>query len=259
MNIEFRSPGLVSYYKSHRKVFTDLYPSEQAAFEFLAPRARHTILDLGSACGGLGWALFERFGCSGYTGLEIHADAAREGNQSVEQFGGCVLAGDIMEASRVLESNSKPLLYDAVVSLSAVDWNVDVEANVRSAWSLVKLGGHLVVSLRLHPTVCINNIRESFQPTTPESNEADEVAPYVIISVKRAIDFATSLNAGRITVFGRIGEPSVTAVTPIKEVIFIVAVVEKGLRSGEPVFDVQSPALLRDLVESKVAFSHLRE
>lgn len=253
MNIEFQSPGLVEFYKSHRKAFTDLYPSEQAAFEFLAPHSKASILDLGCACGGLGWALFERFGCNDYTGIEIHAGAAREGNTSVRPFGGRVLAGDILQAPSILERHAKPLTHDVVVSLSAVDWNVDVEANVRSAWNLVEVGGHLVVSLRLHPTLCINDICESFQPTTPESIQADEIAPYVVISVPEAVQFAASLGASRVTVFGKIGEPSRTAVTPVDELFFIVAVVEKGLRSQELVFDIQSPYQLRDLLEDEFA------
>ncbi|MDA9802750.1 class I SAM-dependent methyltransferase [bacterium] len=253
MNIELQSPGLVEFYRSHRRAFSDLYPSEQAAFEFLAPHSKVSILDLGCACGGLGWALFERFGCDDYTGIEIHAGAAREGNKSVQAFGGCVLSGDILQASSVLERRAKPLAHDVVVSLSAVDWNVDVEANVRSAWDLVKVGGHLVVSIRLHPTLCLNDICESFQPTTPESSQADEIAPYVVISVSEAVNFATSLGASRVTVFGKIGEPSATAVTPVDELFSVVAVVEKGLRSQEPVFDIRSPHQLRNLLESQFA------
>ena len=248
VNIEFRSPGLLEFYRTHRQTFGELYPSEQSALEFLAPGPSDSIIDLGCACGGLGWALFERFGCRDYTGIEIHADAAKEGNKSVAAFGGRVVAGDILQAHSLLDHNGRPSEYDLVTSLSAVDWNVDVENNVRSAWSLVKFGGHLVVSLRLHPTSCLNNMQESFQPTTPESTKPDETAPYVVISVEQAVKFATALGASRATVFGKLGKPSATAVTAVNELFLIVAVLEKGSAGSETVIDVRSPHQLRDFI-----------
>lgn len=248
VNIEFRSPGLLEFYRSHRQTFSDLYPSEQAAFEFLAPGPSVSIADLGCACGGLGWALFERFGCKDYTGIEIHADAANEGNKSVAAFGGRVFAGDILQARSLLAQNGRPIQYDLVISLSAVDWNVDVENNVWSAWNLVKVDGHLILSLRLHPTSCLNNMQESFQPTTPESTKADETAPYVVISVEQAVKFATALGASQATVFGKLGKPSTTAVTPVDELFLIVAVLKKGSAGSEPVIDVRSPHELRGFI-----------
>ena len=252
MNIEFQSPGLLEFYKSHRQTFRDLYPSEKSAFEFLAPDASVSIVDLGCACGGLGWALFERFGCRDYTGIEIHAGAASEGNRSVAEFGGRVLAGDILQARSLLDESALPVQFDLVISLSAVDWNVDVESNARSAWGLVKPGGHLVVSIRLHPTYCLMDIGESFQPTTPGSTTADEVAPYVVISVRQAVEFVTSLGASRVTVFGKVGEPSATAVTPVEELFLIVAVIEKGRVETGTAIDVRSPFQLGEFIEDEV-------
>ncbi|MDE0973610.1 MAG: class I SAM-dependent methyltransferase [Candidatus Nanopelagicales bacterium] len=120
MNISYNSPGLSDYYSHNRFKYSHFYPSERLALDLVAPGPTTTILDIGCACGGLGLALNEQFGCWQYTGLEIHAHAAELGGRLVEGFGGRVIAGDGLEGVALLEPAQT---FNLVVSLSAVDWN----------------------------------------------------------------------------------------------------------------------------------------
>ena len=228
MNIRYSDPGLSTFYAAHRSVWEDFYPSERAAFELVEPGPDTSVLDVGSACGGLGLALFERFRCTSYVGIEIHEEAARLGDAAVNSFGGRVLSGDVLEAQAVLANEGLQGVFDLVVSLSALDWNEDVRENVLAAWDLVRPGGHLLMSMRLHPTACLISSAESRQPTTPEVETSNEFAPYVIMSVPGAFAFTRILQPSRVDVFGYWGKPSSTAITPLQECIFAVATVQKS-------------------------------
>lgn len=215
------------------------------AFESLSPEMSTSILDIGAACGGLGLALLERFGCKNYLGLEIHEGAAAIGNEAVSTFGRGVLSGDILDGEQIFESLGLPQEYDLVVSLSALDWNEDVRENVQAAWRHVAEGGKLLMSLRLHPTICLLDLESSYQSTSPEILDGDEIAPYVIMSIPAAIEFAKSLGVARATVFGYWGQPSATAVTTLDRCIFAVAVLEKDSRfSAHNMFAIDWPTSL---------------
>jgi len=255
VNTRYQSPGLSDFYSSHRLRYSQFYPTERAAFESLDLGPETSILDIGCACGGLGLALNEHCGCTDYTGLEIHAEAARIGHGLVTAFGGRVIAGDILEAQRLLTANDCADSFDLVVSLSALDWNLSVAENVRAAWALVRDGGHLLMSVRLHPDTCLLDLHTSYQPTTPEANEAVEIAPYVVMAVPTAMQFATELGAARVTVFGHGGRPSSTAVTPVDECIFAVAVLAKDSSAASTIFDIRSPIELVDVVREHSANS----
>jgi SAM-dependent methyltransferase len=255
VNTPYKSPGLSAFYSSHRLRYSDFYPSERAAFESLDLGPETTILDIGCACGGLGLALNEHFGCTDYTGLEIHAEAARIGHRHVSTFGGRVVGGDVLEAARLLTANDCASSFDLVVSLSALDWNLRVASNVRAAWALVRDGGHLLMSVRLHPDTCLLDLHTSYQPTTPEASEAVEIAPYVVMAVPSAMQFAAELGAAQVTVFGHVGRPSSTAVTTVDECIFAVAVMAKDSSSASTIFDIRSPAELVDVVHEHSANS----
>lgn len=218
------------------------------------PQDKTTILDVGCACGGLGLALSERFGCSAYTGLEIHSEAARRGAKLVERFGGQVFQGDILEAREILTRVGAPLSFDLVTSLGALDWNTDVPDNVRAAWDFVKEGGQLLMSVRLHPEVCLMDIRHSRQFSEPEGTNGQEFAPYVVMAVPQAVSFAQSLGPESVEVFGYWGTPTSNAQTSLSKCIFAVALLKKP--SGpvaETNFVVHSPDSLADQVQKLLA------
>jgi len=234
MNLHYSSEGLADFYATQRMSYEDFYPSERWALELLDLQKTSSILDIGSACGGLGKALHDRFGCTEYVGLEIHDKAARIGNEVVASFGGRVLCGDILDAEQILQAAGIAPAFDTVVSFSALDWNLDVLRNVQSAWSHVKPGGVLVMSLRLHPRLCLLDLATSYQSTTPGQAESDEIAPYVIINLQSAIGEAAALDPECVQVLGFWGDPSVTAVTPVERIVFCLAVLRKRQEAGPP-------------------------
>jgi len=248
MNIRYNNAGLSDYYSHNRFKYDHFYPSERLALELISPGPKTKILDIGCACAGLGLALNEQFGCSQYTGLEIHTGAAEIGGRLVEHFGGCVITGDVLEGTTLLKPNQT---FDLVVSLSALDWNERIRENVRAAWKYVSGGGSLLMTMRLHPHICLESISDSYQSTTPGLSGGSERAPYIIISVPEAVHFAKSLGATQVDVFGYWGKPSVTARTSVKECIFAAAVLRKGL--GDDInteFVVHSPTSLAEQVKS---------
>jgi len=87
MNIRYNNAGLSDYYSHNRFKYDHFYPSERLALELISPGPKTKILDIGCACAGLGLALNEQFGCSQYTGLEIHTGAAEIGGRLVELGG----------------------------------------------------------------------------------------------------------------------------------------------------------------------------
>lgn len=248
MNIRYNGPGLSDYYSHNRFKYSHFYPSERLALELVAPGPTTTILDIGCACGGLGLALNEQFGCWQYTGLEIHAHAAELGGHLVERFGGRVIAGDVLEGATLLEPART---FDLVVSLSALDWNEQIRENIRAAWKYVVEGGVLLMTMRLHPHICLEKIIDSCQSTTPSLGGGSELAPYIIMSVPKAVHFAKSLGATQVDVFGYWGSPSATARTSVKECIFAAAVLRKGLGGNQHTkFVVHSPPSLVEQVRS---------
>ena len=98
--------------------------------------------------------------------MEIHAQAAELGGNLVERFGGRVIADDVLEGAILLEPAQT---FDLVVSLSAVEWNEQVRENIRAAWKFVADGGVLLMTIRLHPHTCPDEINDSYQSTTRTS------------------------------------------------------------------------------------------
>lgn len=233
-NRKYLAPGLAGFYAVARNRLGDFYPSERWAFDRLELNSSVSVLDLGAACGGLGMALHSHFGVVDYVGIEIHAGAAQLADERVRSWGGCCLEGDLLDAPSLLADRGLPAAFDIVFSLSCVDWNTEVRGNVLAAWDLVRPGGSLVVSLRLHPTLCLVDMSESWQPTSPDQVPLSESerAPYTLISIGAARDFVGSLNAERIIVNGYWGVPSPSAQTPATEVMFAVAIVVKPHQGG---------------------------
>ena len=172
----------------------------------------------------MGLALHERFGVEDYTGIEINfeaTEAARVLNPSA-----CIIHEDILKISTEQLGD-----FDTVVSLSCIDWNVEFDAMLRKAWTLVRRGGSLVVSLRLTEKEGINDIGKSYQFINFDGKREGEIALYVVLNAKEWMNTAKSLpDISYIRAFGYYGAPSVTAVTPYEQVCFAVFALEKTVK-----------------------------
>jgi SAM-dependent methyltransferase len=236
-NIKYTSPEIERFFNKNRIKWNDFYNSEKQIFSQLCLNKSTSILDIGCACGGLGLALNERFGVKNYTGIEICTDAAKKARILNPQAR--IIDGDVLNLSNQLLGN-----YDIVTSLSCIDWNIEFSAMLQKAWSLVKVGGEMVLSLRLTEKQGIDDINISSQFINFEGKKEGEVAPYVVLNYHEWINTAKTLpNISVIRGYGYYGSPSITAVTPFKKVCFAVFALQKynNLHDSEIVIDLNIP------------------
>lgn len=227
-NIRYKSKQLVEFYKDNRQKWEDLYPSEKKVFEKLAfgGKSLGDVLDVGCACGGLGTALREKNLISSYVGIDINKNViswAKKNFKEKPLF--YFIEGDIVE------DNINEEFFDTVVSLSCADWNIQTEKIVKACWARVKLGGNLVISLRLTDEKGVNDICKSFQFVNFSGKEKKpETANYVVLNLKDALAMFKGLKPSPRTIdsYGYWGKPSSTAVTPFKKIVFSVFYLQKG-------------------------------
>jgi len=221
-NITYASPKIERFFKDNRIKWNDFYESERRIFSQLCLNESTSVLDIGCACGGLGIALNERFGVRNYTGIEISIEAAKTAR--ILNPKAKIINGDVLELS-----NQQLGVYDIVVSLSCIDWNVEFSAMLQKGWSLVKVGGEMVLSLRLTEKHGIDDINKSSQFINFEGKKEGEIAPYVVLNYHEWMKTAKSLpKISGIRGYGYYGSPSITAITPFKKVCFAVFALKKS-------------------------------
>jgi len=226
-NIAYQTDQLALYFSQNRVTWAQFYDSERLVIERLGLGPRHRILDIGCGCGGLGLALRERFDVREYTGVEINrqaAEAARRLNPQAH-----ILCGDMLDLSA---SELRGAFFDAVFSLSCVDWNVAFSETLAAAWKHVAPGGHLVSTFRLTAEDGCNDIERSYQYINVEGKMEGERASYVVLNVGDLMNELRGFDPLAVHAYGYWGEPSRTAVTPYKKLCFAAFSVRKR-RPGE--------------------------
>jgi SAM-dependent methyltransferase len=228
-NIEYKSPNIEAFYRTHRVRWDQFYESERVVFSKLGLDSGSSVLDIGCGCGGLGLALREKFGVTRYTGVEINHQAAESASGVYPE--GRFLAADILAppAGELVDET-----FDIVVSLGCIDWNVQFEAMVAAAWRYVKPGGYFVSSYRVTTESGINDMGRSWQHVNFEGKQEGEKAPYVVLNAAELLAILKALNPAMISGFGYRGTPSASAVTPFKEVVFCVLAAQKRVAGNEP-------------------------
>lgn len=221
-NIVYQSSEIARYFAHHRVKWQQFYESERRIIEQLHLGPDHTVLDIGCGCGGLGMALRDQFKVRDYTGVEINesaADAARTLNPQAN-----ILCGDILELSgNALRAKH----FDAVFSLSCVDWNVQFADMLNAAWNHVAPGGHLVSTFRLTVEEGCGDIERSYQFINSEGTLEGERACYVVLNAKSLMEELGRFDPSRINAYGYWGAPSGTAVTPYARLCFAAFSVRK--------------------------------
>lgn len=226
-NIAYKSQELVKFYSKHRKKWNEFYPSERRVLEKVYKDTGNfgDVLDVGCACGGLGFALSARFNIRSYTGIDINRESIRWAQKAKElSISSRFVHGDIIKPC--LSGN-----FDTVVSFSCADWNIETDKIIKSCWKKVKAGGYLIISLRLTPGNGINDIRKSHQYINFSGKEnKPEIANYVVFNFKEALKTfkKLSLSPALIGAYGYWGKPSPTAATPFKKLIFAVFYIRKS-------------------------------
>lgn len=221
-NIVYSTDQIARQYTRSRISWGQFYESERVVVSQLSLDHHREILDIGCGCGGLGMALRDQFGVENYTGVEINAAAAEAGRAMNPKAK--ILCGDILDLS-LNELYGKR--FDAVFSLSCVDWNVRFFDMLAAAWSHVFPGGHLVSTFRLTVEEGCSDFERSYQYINYDGVLEGERASYVVLNAKTLMEQLVSFNPSGIKAYGYWGTPSTTAVTPYKRLCFAAFSIQK--------------------------------
>ena len=75
LNKIYNSSEIVRYYSLNRNKWKHLYKSERKIISKLNLNKSSRVLDIGSACGGLGEVLSQKYNIKSYDGIEINKKA----------------------------------------------------------------------------------------------------------------------------------------------------------------------------------------
>jgi trans-aconitate methyltransferase len=228
-NIAYQNDAIPEYFATNRIRWEQFYPSEREVIAALEPKVQSTVLDIGCGCGGLGLALFERFGVLNYTGVEINSRAARAAAQMNARA--TIHEGDILDVGPSALAGRQ---FDLVFSLSCVDWNVEFDSMFNTAWSRVAPGGSMVATFRLTLGPGCRDMQRSYQHINYEGNKTGEVAAYVVLNVADLMSRVLALRPARVHFVGYWRAPSPSAVTPYDRLCFVACSIVK-CQFGEPV------------------------
>ncbi len=226
-NIADQTDRLASYFSQNRISWDQFYESERVIIGELQLGSADEVLDLGCGCAGLGLALRKQFGVERYTGVEINPLAAEAGKVMYPEAR--ILCGDMLDISRGELHGTR---FDAVFSLSCVDWNVQFGEMLDTAWKLVAQGGHLVATFRLTDGAGCDDIHESYQHINFNGVAEGERASYVVLDARALMRLLARFEPFEINAFGYWGTPSASAVTPYERLCFSAFSIRKR-RAGE--------------------------
>ena len=249
-NIAYRTHIISDFYRSHRRSWTELYPSERGIFEAIAARGADfsTVLDVGCAAGGLAEALMEHFGSlHSYTGIDVNQPAIAVARTLPSRIAGerTFIAADICDCAE-LDGHT----FDLVTALGVADWNVDSYGILAKCWEHVRPGGRLVISLRLTPHESVCDIDRSYQyiwfDRESPPPHGTERAPYSVFNVRDAVGWLCRQvpTPDLIQISGYWGAPSPTAHTLYDRIVFSAIAMRKPAAEKaavEPVIEVDLP------------------
>lgn len=229
-NIVYKTSALVEFFNTHRYQWEDFYDSEKTIMDRIMRKKStpFSVLDVGCGCGGLGRALSDRFTLSFYKGMDINRQNIEF---AVVQTSKKIKCKNEFILEDVVKTKDKKL-YDMVISLGCVDWNVDTNEMINKCWERVAEGGYFVLSVRLTNQEGINDIKESYQKISRKEDD-NEVANYVVFNYSDILEKLSSLgNVKEIEGYGYWGAPSATAITKYDRLCFSVLAVQKGTGGG---------------------------
>ena len=157
-SIAYQTNQLARYFALHRVSWSQFYESERNIINRLELGARHSILDIGCGCGGLGLALRDEFGVQKYTGVEINSLAAEKAENLNPKAS--IFCGDFLD---LRENVLRDTDFNVVFSLSCFDWNIKFSDMLAAAWDHVQPGGNLVATFRLTTDAGCDDMKQSYQ------------------------------------------------------------------------------------------------
>lgn len=245
-NLHYVTEEIPKFYSNNRIRWHQFYPSEQKIFESLELSSRHTVLDIGCGCGGLGVALNEKFNIQSYTGVDINSAAIEVGKQMA--LWTTLMSGDILDLT---DSILNGQVFDLVCSLSCVDYNIQFFNMLSAAWGHVNNGGTFIATFRLCEGESSTEMKKSYQHINFEGKKEGEVAPYVVLNPKKLMADLEKFNPSEIKAFGYWGSPSESAVTPHRKIYFAAFAITKRHceASGDAQINLDLPDELLAMLE----------
>ena len=216
----YKSYEIVKYYSKNRNKWSNFYKSEKKIIDQLNIHKDSTILDIGSACGGLGGALRKRYKIKSYTGVEINKDAYKFAKSRYKIFK--FINSDILNYEKNKKKISK---FNYVFSLGCVDWNFEINKMIKKAWQHVINEGYLVITLRLTNK---SKFKSSYQYINFSSVKKGEKAFYQVLNIKDLYQKLIKFNISKIKSFGYWGKPNPTVITKHKKIFFIALALKKS-------------------------------
>jgi SAM-dependent methyltransferase len=235
-----------NYFSINRQSFEEFYPSEKKTIEFVMSNLNayeKTILDVGCASGGLYNALKEAYNIN-YTGIDIVDESIIVAKN---KFPECdFICGDISNIQIQKQ-------FDIVFSLSCIDWNLGkglFEKLFEKLYSFVKDKGYLIISLRIS---CDDKLKndDSFQYINFNGEKVGEKVQYGILGMTDLISVLNnSKYLSKVYVNGYEGNPSVTAVTKHKKLLFVVLALEKTTENKKIIKILDLPKKYQNIFDS---------
>ncbi len=223
LNRVYLTSEIKNFYSSNRKIWNHLYDSEKVVIKNLKIKKNSTVMDIGSACGGLGAILKKKYGLKKYLGIEINKQACELSSQLYNNFK--FVNTDLLNFEK---RSLKLTKFDYVFSLGCIDWNVELNKMLNKAWSHVKSNGHLILTLRLTN----KKIKEkSYQYINFSKELKGEKAPYHVLSFKELEKKIKKLNVSKIISHGYWKKPNVTVITPYKKIFFVALALKKNFNN----------------------------
>ena len=220
LNKIYNSSEIVRYYSSNRNKWKHFYKSERKIISKLNLNKSSTILDIGSACGGLGEVLSKKYKIKSYTGIEINKKAYLYSKLKNPKFN--FSNSDLLNYQKSKKKISK---FKFVFSLGCVDWNFELDKMLRKAWKHVEKKGFLIITLRL---TNILKFKKSYQYINFYKKKKGEKANYQVIFFKNLSKKLSKFNISKILSYGYWGIPNPTVVTSHKKIFFIALAIQKN-------------------------------
>lgn len=225
-NIMYKSESFLNYYSETRMKWEDFYLSEKKILKRIFDRYDQgfELLDAGCGCGGLGKALCEKFNIKYYTGVDCNRkeiEFAQKNNQ---------LSIPYRYICEDIAGYKDDRQYDIVVSLSCIDFNIDVKGMLDSCWEKVKSGGYLVISVRLTNNETIDDIKEAYQKLGE-----NEFANYVVFNINDFLKMIGELRdnpADLIEAYGYWHSPAEGTVVKYDKLCMSVFAIRKSVSAG---------------------------
>ena len=219
-NIQYKTKEIKNFYSNYRNKWFDLYKSERKVINRLKLSKKSNVLDIGSACGGLGKILYKKFKIDYYLGLEV--------NKSASNFSKNIFPRGNFKNLDFLnfEKEKKQLTqFDYVFSLGCIDWNVQFDRMLKKAWKHVKIDGYLVLTLRFTNQKLK---RQYFQFINFSKQLKGDKANYHILNFAKFKKKINSFNIKKLIQYGYWKNPSPTAIIPFKKLYFAGIALQKS-------------------------------